>query len=147
MKKFFSLVIALVACALTFTSCQPKIDSPIVGGWNTRGVLVVVDPASGASVEREVSHSLNFFDNGQYQYNIYYYGTFDGYVKRGTWSVKDNNLTIRTEKAGKIRNNEFVYDDFTRKEEVVTWRIENHYLYLTYDDGHVESFYDGSGPN
>ena len=142
MKKLFSFAIALVACALAFTSCETKIDSPIVGGWNTRGILVEVN-ADGTSQEAEVSHSLNFFDNGQYQYNIYYYGTFNGYVKRGTWSVKGDKLTIRTEKSGKINNNEFVYNDFTVKEEVVTWRIDGHYLILTYSDGHEESFYDG----
>ena len=147
MKKFLSFAIAIIACALTFTSCDPNIDSPIVGNWNTRGYLVETDPTDGISREYEVSLSLSFFDNGQYQYNIYYYGTFNGYVKRGTWSVKDDKLTIRTQKSGKIRNNEFIYDNFTTTEEVVTWRIEGHYLHLTYSDGHEESYYDGSGPN
>ena len=150
MKKHFSFVIALVACALAFTSCNPKVDSPLVGGWNTRGTLLEIDPTTGASVYRDVHHSLHFFDNGQFQHNIYYYDdngnqTFDGYVSRGTWSVKDDIVKFRTEKSGKIRNNEFIYDSsFKPTTDEATWRIDGHYLYLKYaSDGHEESYYDG----
>ena len=47
MKKFLSL--ALVACALAFTSCEPKIDSPIVGSWNARGTLAIINPSTGTT--------------------------------------------------------------------------------------------------
>ena len=142
----------MALCALSFTSCDPKIDSPLVGGWNTRGTLIEIDPASGSQVYYEVLHMLHFFDNGQFQHNIYYYDdhgylTTDGLVTRGTWSVKDNKVTIRTQQSGKIRNNEFIYDSsFKPTTDEATWRIEGRYLYLKYaSDGHEESYYNGKG--
>ena len=150
MKKFSCFAIALVACALAFTSCETKIDSPLVGGWNTRGTLVEIDPSDGSQQVYEVLHSLSFFDNGQFQHSIYYYDgqgytTANGYVTSGTWSVKENKVTIRTEKSGKIRNNEFIYDSsFKPTTDEATWRIEGHYLYLIYaSDGREETYRDG----
>lgn len=152
MKKYFFFAIALVASALAFTSCETKIESPLVGGWSHRGILNEIDLTTGSAVEREVLYSLHFFDNGEFQHSIYYYDskgyvTSDGYVKRGTWSVKDNKVTIRTEKSGKIRNNEFIYDSsFKPTTDEATWRIEDHYLHLIYaSDGHEESYSDGKG--
>ena len=153
MKKtiFAALCCALVS-ALAFTSCETKIDSPLVGGWNLRGTLTEIDVTTGSAVEYDVLYSLHFFDNGQFQHNIYYYDdqgytTPNGYVKQGTWSVKDNIVTFRTQKSGKIRNNEFIYDSsFQPTTDEATWRIENHYLYLIYaSDGHEESYSDGKG--
>ena len=152
MKKYFFFAIALVASALAFTSCETKIESPLVGGWSHRGILNEIDLTTGSAVEREVLYSLHFFDNGEFQHSIYYYNsegyvTSDGYVKRGNWSVKDNKVTIRTEKSGKIRNKEFVFDSsFKPTTDEATWRIEDHYLYLIYaSDGHEESYSDGKG--
>ena len=139
MKKFFTFAIVLVASVLSFTGCQPTIDHPLVGSWRHSGAILVVD-----NQEYYVSNSLNFFDNGQYQRNIYIDGTFDGWSDRGEWSVKGDKLTIYTQKAGTIKNNNFSYSS-TNIEEVVTWRIEGHYLYLTYENGDEERFYDGSG--
>ena len=138
MKKILFFAIALVASVLAFTSCQPTIDHPLVGGWRHSGIFVV------EAQEYYVDVSLNFFDNGQYQRNIYIEGTFDGWSDRGEWSVKEDKLTIYTQKAGTIKDNNFSYSS-QNIEEVVTWRIEDHYLYLTYSDGTVEKFYDGSG--
>lgn len=152
MKKYFFFAIALVACALAFTSCDTKIESPLVGGWNHRGILTEIDLTTGSEVEREVLYSLHFFDNGEFQHSIYYYDsegytTSDGYVKRGKWSVKDNKVTIRTEQSGKIRNKEFIFDSsFKPSTDEATWRIEDHYLYLIYaSDGHEEIYSDGKG--
>lgn len=138
--------------AMLFTSCENKIDSPLVGGWNLRGILTEIDVTTGSEVERQVLYSLHFFDNGQFQHSIYYYDdqgypTSDGYVKRGTWSVKEDKVTFRTEQSGKIVNKEFVYDiSFKPTTDEATWRIENHYLYLKYaSDGHEESYFDGKG--
>ena len=146
MKKIFSFAVALIACALAFTSCDPKIDSPLVGGWLINGTLTIVDPSTGTSTTYDAEHSINFFDNGQYQYNIYIKNTFDGIYYRGTWSVKENQVTIRTQKYGPIKDNTFYVDSsFQPKEEVATWEIKDHYLYLTYSVGRKVHFYVGSG--
>lgn len=145
MRKFLFFAIALVASVLAFTSCETKIESPLVGGWSNQGEIVVVKP-DGTTQTVYGSNSLNFFDNGEYQRNIYIEGTFDGWVQRGEWKVKEDKVTIYTQKSGTINNNNFVYDSsFKPVEEVATWRIENHYLYLTHSDGTVERLYDGSG--
>jgi len=150
MKKYFSFAIALLACAFTFTSCEPKIDSPLVGGWSYRGTLTEIDVTTGYQVEREVLYSLHFFDNGDFQHSIFYYddygyATADGYVKQGSWSVKEDKVTINTKKSGVIRNKEFIYDSsFKPTTDEATWRIDGHYLILKYaSDGHEESYYDG----
>lgn len=148
MKKFFSFAIALVASALAFTSCEneAKIDSPLVGGWNTRGELTLIDESTGESKTYDADHSFTFFDNGQWQYNIYIHDTFNGVYKRGTWSVKENKLTLRTQISGTISNNNFTpKSGFQPTEEVVTWYIEDHYLFLTYSNGDILRLYDGSG--
>ena len=41
MKKFLFFAIALVAGALAFTSCDKKVDSPLVGTWE-----YITDPAA-----------------------------------------------------------------------------------------------------
>ena len=150
MKKFFSFAIALVVCAMTFISCETKIDSPLVESWNRRGVLVEVDAETGTSVEYNALFDLYFFDNGQWQYNIHKYDAYgdldinNGYIKRGTWSVKENKLTLRTAQSGKIVNKQPVYDgSFKPTTEEITWRIDGHYLHLTFADGHEEEYYDG----
>lgn len=148
--KLFVVLCCAVVCASAFTSCNTKIDSPLVGSWNTRSTLIEIDPSSGSKVYREVLHSLHFIDNGQFQHGIYYYdnnnyATSDGYITQGTWSVKEDKVTVRTEKSGKIRNNEYIFDSsFKSTTDEATWRIDGHYLYLKYaSDGHEESYYDG----
>ena len=150
MKKFFSFAIALVACAMTFISCETKIDSPLVESWNRRGTLVEVDAETGTSVEYSALFDLYFFDNGQWQYNIHKYdahGDLDinnGYIKRGTWSVKGDKITLRTQQSGKIVDRQPVYDtSFKPTTEEITWRIDGHNLHLTFSDGHEEVYYDG----
>ena len=141
MKKYFYFVIALVACALAFTSCNQKIDSPLVGWWSV--ATHVVDATT--QEERAARNELNFFDNGQFQQNIYYDGTFDGLYARGTWSVNGNKVTITKDTSGTINNNNFVVDSsFKPYTEVYTWRIEGHYLYLQTADGEVYEFRDGN---
>ena len=148
MKKIFSFAIALVACALAFTSCDPYTNSPLVGSWLANGTLTLLDATTGVSKVYDANHSIHFFDNGQFQYNVYIKGTTDGIFKRGVWAAKGDQLTLRTQKAGEIRSNEFVYDNsFKTTDEVVTWSIDGHYLTLTHADGSKEIFYDGSGPN
>ena len=140
MKKFFYFAIALVACALAFTSCNQKIDSPLVGWWSA-GTYVVDETTHQ---ERAARNDLNFIDNGQFQQNLYYDGTFDGLYAMGTWSVKDNKVTIRKNTSGTINNNNFVADpSFEPYTEVYTWRIEGHYLYLETAEEIVYEFRDG----
>ena len=146
MKKFFSFAIALVACALAFTSCELKIDSPLVGSWNNSGKLTLIDASTGTSQSYDAHYWLSFFDNGQFQNNVYITGTFDGVYRKGTWSVKGDQVTIRKQVGGRIQNNNFYNDSsFEPTEEVATWSIKDHYLTLTYSDGHIEQYYDGSG--
>ena len=140
MKKYFFFAIALVVCALAFTSCNPKIDSPLVGWWSV-GTYVVDETTQQ---ERAARNELNFFDNGQFQQNIYYNGTFDGLYARGTWSVNGNKVTISKTTSGTIKNNNFVADpSFKPYTEEYTWHIEGHYLYLETAEGIVYQFRDG----
>ena len=142
MKKLFSIL--AVACALVFTSCNTKIDSPLVGWWSAPATIVDVNP-DGTQTERAGRNELNFIDNGQFQQNMYYAGdSFSGYYAMGTWSVKDNKVTIRKTSSGKIDNKNFVADSsFKPFEEEYTWRIEGHYLYLTTSEGIEYTFRDG----
>ena len=140
MKKYFSFAIALVASALAFTSCNQKIDSPLVGWWSV--ATTVYDETT--QQERAASNELNFFDNGQFQQNLYYKGAFDGFYAMGTWSVNGNKVTISKTTSGKINNNNFVADSsFKPYTEEYTWRIDGHYLYLQTADGTVYEFRDG----
>ena len=144
MKKI--IVLAAVAALALFTSCEQKIDSPLVGGWNTSGQLTLFDATTGETKTYDARHDLTFFDNGKFQFNSYITGTFDGAWKYGTWSVKGDQLTMRTGSAGLIQNNTFYsYTDFQATEETVTWEIKGHYLYLTHANEEVEEYYDGSG--
>ena len=149
MKKIFSFAIALVACALAFTSCEPKIDSPLVGGWNHGGYYI---DAEGN--EYNALFSFHFFDNGDFQHNISILtgevAIHDAFVKQGSWSVKDDEVTLHYKKGGKSHDGQITYDSsFKPYDEVAKWRIEGHYLYLTRfigtEDEIVEEFYDGSG--
>ena len=143
MKKYFYFAIALVACALAFASCNPKIDSPLVGWWSA-GTYVVDETTHQ---ERAARNDLNFIDNGQFQQNLYYNGTFDGLYAIGTWSVKGNKVTISKSTSGTISNNDFIPDSsFKPYTEDYTWRIEGHYLYLQTADGTVYEFRDGEQP-
>lgn len=139
MKKFFSFAVALVASALAFTSCNVKIDSPLVGWWSAPTVMIDENLQ-----ERMGRNDLNFIDNGQFQQNEYFNGTFDGYYAMGKWSVKDNKVTIRKNTYGTIKNNNFIPDsNFKPYEQQFTWRIEGHYLYLVDEEGNEYSFRDG----
>ena len=138
MKKIFSM--ALVACALAFTSCETKIESPLVGWWSV-GTSVFDETTQQ---ERAARNELNFFDNGQFQQNLYYKGTFDGFYAMGTWSVKGNKVTISKSTSGAIKDNNFIKDSsFKPYTEEYTWRIEGHFLYLQTADGTVYEFRDG----
>ena len=152
MKKFLSL--ALVACALAFTSCEPKIDSPIVGSWNARGTLAIVNPSTGTTQYYDVLRMFYFSDNGTFQYNDYLYNdagiaTSDGYILQGSWSVDGDKLTLNTKKSGTVSSNNITYDsDFKPVSELIKWHIDGHYLHLTRNYGtdkeREEAFYDGS---
>ena len=142
MKKFFFFAIALVACVLAFTSCDPtpKIDSPLVGSWSV-GTYVVDETTHQ---ERSARNWLHFIDNGQFQQNLYYDGTFDGFYAKGSWSVKGDKVTISKSTSGKINNNNFVEDSSYKPNTVeYTWHIDGHYLYLQTADGTVYEFRDG----
>ena len=149
MKKFFAFAIALVTCALTFTSCEKKIESPLVGSWNTRGGAYIVDISTGQTQYFENAERwFHFHDNGQFQYFLYT-STFNGYTKEGTWSVDGDILTLHWTKYGVVTNNNTVYNSkFIPEDETVKWRIDGHYVYFTRNYGtdkeETVSFYDGS---
>ena len=154
MKKIFSYVIALMACALTFSGCEKKIDSPLVGNWNIRGTLAVVN-ADGTTSYYAVLRRFSFIDNGTFQYNDYLfdsqdYATSDGWILTGTWEVDGDMLTLHKQKFGTVKNNEPTFEaSFKAKDELIKWRIADHYLHLTRNygaaDQYEEEFYDGSG--
>lgn len=124
---------------MAFTSCQTKIDSPLVGWWSAPTIIV-----DETSQEREGRNDLNFIDNGQFQQNMYYDGTFDGFYAKGTWSVKGDKVTINKTVYGKISNNNFIPDNsFKPYSEEYTWRIDGHYLYLKDSEGNEYTFRDG----
>lgn len=151
MKKFFSFVIALVACAITFTSCEKKIDSPLVGSWNHGGYYI------DDKGEYEALFSLHFFDNGDFQYNVSILPTDGGitihtsYETFGSWDVDGDKVTLHCKKYGVSQDGQITYDSkFKPYDEEAKWRIDGHYLYLTRYIGTEEEieerFYDGSGP-
>ena len=154
MKKILIFAFALLACAMAFTSCGIKIDSPLVGSWNARGKLVVVNPTDGSNKSYDILRHLYFFDNGTFQYNEYFYdnngyATSDGYITVGTWSVDGDKLTLHKQKTGTCHANMPTYDNsFTPVDELIKWRIDGHYLYLIRNYGteneYEDSFYDGS---
>ena len=142
MKKFFSFAIALVTCALVFTSCEQKIDSPLVGGWTAgRGTLEVVNPIDNTVEVRECSVSINFFDNGRFQHDISlleeadasgYSAIRDSYSLEGSWTVDGDKLTLRKEKYGLRHDGQMTYSkDYKPSEELVKWVIDGHHLKLT----------------
>ena len=150
MKKFFSFAIALVACALAFTSCEPKVNSPIVGSWNARGYLIL----DGTTYN--CLRTFSFFDNGTFEYGEYIleddYAVHDGFVTTGKFKLDGDKVTLSKQKYAKSHNgNRTYYNDYVPSEELAKWRIEDHYLYLNRylgtEDEHEERYYDGSAPN
>ena len=146
MKKFFSFAIALVACALAFTSCEKKIDSPLVGTW-TAGLsrLTIINPIDNTREERECSVSFTFYDTGKFQHDISileesdasgYSAIHDSYSTEGTWSVDGNKLTLHKEKYGLRHDGQMTYaKDYTPSDELIKWEIKDNNLYLTYYAG------------
>ena len=151
MKKFFTFAIALVASALALSSCQPTIDSPLVGSWNARGLLYVEDEGE----DYETLRMFHFFDNGDFQYNEYLYtsdgiASNDGYILTGSWSVDGDILTLHKKKYGTCHAGQNTFDSsFKPSDETNKWFIDGHYLHLIRlygtEDAFEETFYDGSG--
>lgn len=150
MKKFFSFAIALVACALAFTSCEPKVNSPIVKSWNARATLYIDGTAYDGLL------NFAFFEDGTFEYGEFIIEdggqVHDGYVIEGKFKLDGDKVTLSKQKAGKSHNGNRTYDQsYQPSEELAKWRIEEHYLYLTRyfgtEDEREERYYDGSAPN
>lgn len=151
MKKIFTFAIVLVASALSFTSCEAKIDSPLVGSWNARGLLYVEEEFEWY----ETLRMFHFFDNGDFQYTEYIYDdkgylTDNGEILTGSWEVNGDILTLHKKKYGTIQAGQTTfYSSFKPSSETNKWFIEGHYLHLIRlygtDDEFEEEFYDGSG--
>ena len=141
MKKFFSFAVALVACAMVFTSCEVKIDSPLVGSWNHRSTLNL------DGVEYDALTSIYFIDNGQVSYNTSKLEEVihDNYITEGTWSVDGNKVTFYWQKQGVRHDGVASYDSsFKATTEVCPWEIKEvngrKHLYLTRYQGTEKEF-------
>ena len=148
MKKFFTFAFALVASALVLTSCEPKIESPLVGTWSTgRGTFAIHSPIDGSLIGTyECTTSYTFYDNGKYQYDINIIEQEvdaqginpirDIYSTEGTWKTAGDQLTLHKEKYGLRHDGVITYDPkFQPSEEVIKWEIKDNKLYLTYYAG------------
>ena len=148
MKKFFTFAFALVASALVFTSCEKKIESPLVGTWSTgRGTYAVHSPIDGSVIGTyECTTSYTFFDTGKYQYCINIIEQEvdergmnpirDVYTTEGTWKAEGNQLTLHKEKYGLRHDGVMTYESkYKPSEEVIKWEIKDNNLYLTYYAG------------
>lgn len=155
MKKIFAFALALVACVMTFTSCEKKIESPLVGSWSHKGTLRVVNPVDGTSVTYEALFSFDFIDNGDFQYNISIIpegdvvAIHDEYITFGTWTVEGDIITLNKKTYGLRHDGQFTVDaTFKPSEELVKWRIDGHNLIVKREYGtekeYEESFSDGS---
>lgn len=95
MRKFFLFAIALVASALTFTSCDKNnIDSPIVGTW--------------AQIHEDMEYFITFDGKGNYTYinNYYFYDQETGkkietphehVVIKGSFTIDGDIITVHNE--------------------------------------------------
>ena len=95
MKKFFIFAIALVASALTFTSCDKNnIDSPVVGTW--------------AQIHEDMEYFITFDGKGNYTYinNYYFYDQETGVkiptphehvVIKGSFKIDGDIITVHNE--------------------------------------------------
>lgn len=149
MKKFFILAIALVASALVLTSCETKIDHPLVGNWNAKGLFYNEEEFEFYDTYR----TFRFLDNGDFQYTEYLYDledrlTNDGAFLEGSWSVDGDILTLHKKKFGTIEGGKFIYDDsYKLPDETNKWFIEGLTLHLIRlygtEDEFEEEFYYG----
>ena len=130
MKKFFIFAIALVASALTFTSCDKNnIDSPVVGTW--------------AQIEEDMEYFITFDGKGNYTYinNYYFYDIDTGekiqtphehVVIKGSFKIDGDIITVHNESqtismdGGPAESIEWEPYD-----EQMKFRIEGNSLYLT----------------
>ncbi len=143
-----TFAIALVACTLTFTSCEKKIDSPLVGSWLHRTNLYI------DNVRYDAITTLTFLDNGTFIYETAKLpdeGTAirEAMVREGSWSVDGDKVTLHWEKQGMRMDGQITYNpDFKKEDELTKWEIKDHNLYLTRYYGTaqevVEEFSDGS---
>ena len=95
MRKFFIFAIALVASALTLTSCEGnKIDSPIVGTW--------------AQIHEDMEYFITFDGKGNYTYinNYYFYDQETGekieiphehVVIKGSFKIDGDIITVHND--------------------------------------------------
>ena len=151
MKKFFSFAAALLACVLTFTSCEKNIDSPIVGKWNASLVIKTDDGEfSGMRI-------FSFYPSGSFHYADYFISS-DGVMRdainatEGTYKLDGDKVTLHFKNFGTIKNGEPTWDkDFKPYDELAKWRVEGAYLYLTRNAGtaeeHEEKFHNAFSGN
>ena len=95
MRKFFIFAIALVASALTFTSCDKNnIDSPVVGTW--------------AQIHEDMEYFITFDGKGNYTYinNYYFYDIDTGekiqtphehVVIKGSFKIDGDIITVHND--------------------------------------------------
>lgn len=95
MRKFFIFAIALVASALTFTSCDKNnIDSPVVGTW--------------AQIHEDMEYFITFDGKGNYTYinNYYFYDIDTGekiqtphehVVIKGSFTIDGDIITVHND--------------------------------------------------
>lgn len=111
MKKFLFFVMALVAGAMTFTSCEKdKIDSPLVGTWEQ--VETHYAPEKKLSTIKEAI--ITFDGKGNYILEEGKYFQYDGEekethlrgIERGSYSIEGDLVTVHHEESKSIYNPE-----------------------------------------
>ena len=109
MKKFIIFAMALVAGAMTFTSCEKdKIDSPLVGTWED----VVTYYDEGRDLSTIMESIITFDGKGNYvleEGKYFQYGksereTHGRGIEHGSYSIDGNLVTVHHEESMTIYN-------------------------------------------
>lgn len=133
MKKILFFAFALVASALTLTSCKSdKADNPLVGTWK-----YVTEPAEDSGWYGV--YTFTFTDENTFSLidEAHAPGSeemHDGFIWRGPYEVKDDIITIHKEKMGELRDGkETYYEDYEPEDEKMKFAINDNKLTLTRD--------------
>lgn len=136
MRKILFFAIALVAGALAFTSCEDgnKVNNPLVGTWRHQ-----TEPAEDSGWFSVCLYTFN--NDGTFASYDYAYGPgadlskpHDGFVRKGTYEIKDDIITLHCEKYGQVHEGtEEFYEDGQPMDETVKFRLDGSTLYLTFN--------------
>ena len=138
MKKILFFAMALVACALAFTSCDKnKVDSPVVGTWRYQTPPAPDSGWFGVYI-------FTFNGDGTFALYDYAYGPgadlskpYDGFVWRGPYEINGDIITIHKEKYGmaKADGTEEYDDEWQSEDEKLKFSINGNIMHITRDYG------------